>query len=235
MEETDIQRRMKSIRIKIRKVEEKIKYNNQDLLIIFSESKFEDRVKTITVAYEDCLDDVVGLVVDLEEENELKHKHRIDDLNRKLDNLRNTVSVHEKESIARRTEQNNDTMDPEPVSQAFSEDDQEDTINTTARQSVSSQVPAPSPQKETLKDDKNSAMSHISSPSQQPHIQDSPTIHTPNQQMPMELLTERLTCEDTNNVVFDPEREKNQKKMNFGRFFVIFPKNCQYESLGHFL
>ena len=98
MEEKDIQRRLKAIRIKNMKVEGKLKYYSQYLLNTFSNSNFEETLKSIKVALEDCEDQVVDLVIDLEEEKELKHRHRMDDLNRKLFNLRNAVSEHEKVS-----------------------------------------------------------------------------------------------------------------------------------------
>ena len=126
MEEKDIQRRLKVIRVKTMKVEGKIQYYTQDLLNILSESNFEKTLQSIKVALEDCEDKVVDLVIDLEEENELKHKRRMDDLNWKLFYLRNDVSEHEKVSRIRRKQLNIDTVHQQPVRQAFSEEDQEE-------------------------------------------------------------------------------------------------------------
>ena len=183
------------------KVGGKIEYYNQDLMNILSESNFEGTLKNIRVAFEDCEDDIVGLVIDLEEENELKHKRRMDDLNRKLDNLRNAVSEYEKVSRIRRTQPNNDPMHPEPVTPAFSEDNQQDITSTKATKSVAN----PCLPKETLKHDKKSSISQHSY-----SIQDSTTNHnakhnvalSPEYMQENDTIDSELKIDDVS-VIFD--------------------------------
>ena len=198
MEEKDIQRRLKAIKTKTMKIEGKIQYYNQDFLTILSESNFEETLQSIKVALEDCEDEVVDLVIDLEEEKELKHKHRMDDLNRKLLNLRNAVSEHEKVSRTRRTHPNNDSMHPEPVSQVFAEDDPNDTT-ATATESVAT----PSLPKETFKSDKTPVIvSHISS-SIQDSISNTTTKHNGGKSNNVALVPEYINKKDI--IVIDEE------------------------------
>ena len=181
------------------KVGGKLEYYNQDLMNILSESNFEGTLKNIRVAFEDCEDDIVGLVIDLEEENELKHKRRMDDLNRKLDNLRNAVSEYEKVSRIRRTQPNNDPMHPEPVTPAFSEDNQQDITSTKATKSVAN----PCLPKETLKHDKKSSISQHSY-----SIQDSTTNHTAKHNVA--LSPEYMHENDDVCIIFDETFEQNK-------------------------
>ena len=180
------------------KVEGKLKYYSQYLLNTFSDSNFEETLKSIKVALEDCEDEVVDLVIDLEEEKELKHKHRMDDLNRKLLNLRNAVSEHEKVSRTRRTHPNNDSMHPEPVSQVFAEDDRNYTT-ATATESVAT----PSLPKETFKSDKTPVIvSHISS-SIQDSISNTTTKHNGGKSNNVALVPEYINKKDI--IVIDEE------------------------------
>ena len=149
------------------KIEGKIQYYNQDFLNILSESNFEKTLQSIKVALEDCEDEVVELVIDLEKENEIKHKRRMDDLNGKLSNLINAVSEYEKVSRMRRTQLYIDTMHQQSASQAFSEEDQNASTSTRG----TAKVATPLLPKETLKPNQKSSLSHISSSSLQSTIQ----------------------------------------------------------------